>query len=204
MTLTPHKTVHDYIPLAKLMNSDAFVQRYNHPFLFGREVLEEEFRFSTVVTDESSIDMPRALQAARDAGISPPAVDTDVFRIRHWVIVVRKPVNAPVQDRIFLGRSESNDVCVPHKTVSKLHAYFQREQRPPGAPVAAIATKWQLVDTGSANGTKHNGMRIPPRAKATILDGDTVCFGRCVFQWMTARSLYDRLVAMGNAGVSPG
>lgn len=206
MTLTPHKTVHDYIPVAKSMNSDAFVQRYNHPFLFGREVLEEEFRFSTLVTDESSVDVPRALAAAREAnnamgstsmeGRQTGPAATDVFRIRHWVILVRKPLNAPVQDRIFLGRSETNDICVPHKTVSKLHAYFQRD------PV--VTAKWQLVDTGSANGTKHNGMRIPPRAKATILDGDTVCFGRCVFQWMTARSLYDRLVAMGNAGVSPG
>ena len=210
MTPSPHKTVHDYIPVAKSMNSDAFTQRYNHPFLFGREVLEEEFRFSTLVTDESSVDVPKALQAARDAGlgampttnVNPAAgpASTDVFRIRHWVIVVRKPLNAPVQDRIFLGRSETNDICVPHKTVSKLHAYFQRDASTAGV----IATKWQLVDTGSANGTKHNGMRIPPRAKATILDGDTVCFGRCVFQWMTARSLYDRLVAMGNAGVSPG
>lgn len=206
MTLTPHKTVHDYIPVAKSMNSDAFVQRYNHPFLFGREVLEEEFRFSTLVTDESSVELPKALRAAREAEMSgspasPPGGSTDVFRIRHWLIVVRKPLNAPVQDRIFLGRSETNDICVPHKTVSKLHAYFQRDPSPAGG---VASNKWQVVDTGSANGTKHNGMRIPPRAKATIGDGDTVCFGRCVFQWMTARSLYDRLIAMANAGVSPG
>jgi hypothetical protein len=190
--MTPHKTVHDYIPVAKSVSADAFVQRYNHPFLFGREVLEEEFRFSTLVTDESSVDMPRALA---QGAVSPPASgppSTDVFRIRHWVIAVKKPAQAPVQDRIFLGRSETNDICVPHKTVSKLHAYFQRDP--------SAANKWQLVDTGSANGTKHNGMRIPPRAKATIVDGDTVCFGRCVFQWMTARSLYDRLVAMASTG----
>lgn len=205
--MTPHKTVYDYIPVAKSLTAEAFVQRYNHPFLFGREVLEEEFRFSTLVTDESSVDVPKALQAASNSantetspiGVpAPPGVGgagTDVFRIRHWVIVVKKPAAAPVQDRIFLGRSETNDICVPHKTVSKLHAYFQRDP--------TLSTKWQIVDTGSANGTKHNGMRIPPRAKATIVDGDTICFGRCVFQWMTARSLYDRLVAMGNAGVSP-
>lgn len=198
MSTPPHKTVHDYIPLAKSMSADAFVQRYNHPFLFGREVLEEEFRFSTLVTDESSVDVPKAIAAAQ-AGAGQNQ-GSDMFRIRHWVIIVKKPPAAPVQDRIFLGRSETNDICVPHKTVSKLHAYFQREGSANSAP--SLATKWQLVDTGSANGTKHNGMRIPPRAKATIVDGDTVCFGRCVFQWMTARSLYDRLIAMGNAGVS--
>ena len=178
--MTAHKTINDYIPLAKSMTADAFTLRYPHPFLFGREVLEEEFRFSTLVTEESSVDGQKRSEA--QAG-------TDVFRIRHWVIAVRKAPQAPAQDRIFLGRSETNDICVPHKTVSKLHAYFQRDP--------AVATKWQVVDTGSANGTKHNGMRIPPRAKVTIVDGDTICFGRCVFQWMTARSLFDRLNVMG-------
>jgi hypothetical protein len=173
-----HKTVNDYIPFAKSMTTEAFVQRYNHPFLFGREVLEEEFRFSTLVTDEPSVDGNR----------STTSQTTDVFRIRHWVIAVKKPPNAPAQDRIFLGRSETNDICVPHKTVSKLHAYFQRDQQ--------NTTKWFVVDTGSANGTKHNGLRIPPRAKVTIVDGDTICFGRCVFQWMTSRSLYERLLTM--------
>jgi hypothetical protein len=181
--MSAHKTVHDYIPLAKSMSADAFVARYNHPFLFGREVLEEEFRFSTLVTDqETSLDAVKKPQ---------PSPATDGLKIRHWVIAVKKPANAPAQDRIFLGRSETNDISVPHKTVSKLHAYFQRD--------TAVTTKWQVVDTGSANGTKHNGMRIPPRAKVTLVDGDTICFGRCLFQWMSPRSLYDRLLALPEA-----
>ncbi|MDP2343952.1 MAG: FHA domain-containing protein [Deltaproteobacteria bacterium] len=171
-----HKTIHDYVTTVKSMTPEAFAARYPHPFLFGREVLEEEFRFSTLVTDEKFLsEIPRE-------GTAP---GTDVFRIRHWVISVRKAAEAPSQDRVFLGRSETNDICVPHKTVSKLHAYFQRDPMP---------LKWSVVDTGSANGTKHNGLRVPPRAKVAILDGDTLVFGRCVFQWMSARSLYDRVV----------
>lgn len=175
-----HKTVHDYVTTVKSMTAEAFATRYPHPFLFGREVLEEEFRFSTVVTDEKFLsEVPRE-------GTAPSSTPgTDVFRIRHWVISVRKAAEAPSQDRVFLGRSETNDICVPHKTVSKLHAYFQRDPQP---------LKWSVVDTGSANGTKHNGLRVPPRAKVAILDGDTVVFGRCVFQWMSARSLYERVL----------
>lgn len=184
--MASHRTVNDYIPIAKSMTAEAFVARYNHPFLFGREVLEEEFRFSTLVTDEPSAD-PRPASSA-SAGMEPRTPGTDVFRIRHWVIAVKKPATAAGQDRIFLGRAESNDICVPHKTVSKLHAYFQRD---------FDSGRWFVVDTGSANGTKHNGMRTPPRAKVAIVDGDTICFGRCVFQWMSARSLYDRLITMG-------
>lgn len=171
-----HLTVNDFIPTARGMSEDGFCARYDHPFLFGREVLEEEFRFQTVVTEGPGI-------ASGDGRKS-----TDVFRIRHWVIPIMKPEGAPAQDRIFLGRGETNDVCVPHKTVSKLHAYFVRDPR--------ITTRWFVVDTGSANGTKANGMRIPARARVALLDGDTICFGRCVFQWMGARTLHERLVAM--------
>jgi hypothetical protein len=192
--VSSHKTINDYIPLAKSMTADAFGARFNHPFLFGREVLEEEFRFSTLVTEEPSIERRGVPGMETATGSAASGPGTDVFRIRHWVIIVKKPPAAPAQDRIFLGRSETNDICVPHKTVSKLHAYFQRD--------AVVATKWQVVDTGSANGTKHNGLRIPPRAKVVLVDGDTICFGRCVFQWMTARSLFDRLQIMAAGGTA--
>lgn len=185
-----HKTVHDYIPIAKGMGADMFVARYAHPFLFGKEVLEEEFRFSTLVTDEKSASLAPARDGAGPPG-APASRSTDTFRIRHWVIAVKKPPGAPTPDRIFIGRGETNDICVPHKTVSKLHGYFVRDPQ--------ITTRWFVVDTGSANGTKHNGMRIPPRAKVALVDGDTIVFGRCVFSWMSARVLHERLIAMAPA-----
>ena len=175
-----HKTVHDFGTMVRSMTPEAFSVRHPHPFLFGREVLEEEFQFSTLVTDERGLS-----ETPRESG-------TDVFRIRHWVIAVKKAPEAPAQDRVFLGRSETNDICVPHKTVSKLHAYFQRD--------TTSALKWSVVDTGSSNGTRHNGLKLPPRAKVQILDGDTVVFGRCVFQWMSARSLYDRVHIVTGGG----
>lgn len=172
-----HKTVHDYGSMVRSMTPEAFSTRSAHPFLFGREVLEEEFRFSTLVTDDRGMS-----EMARES--------TDVFKIRHWVIAVKKAPEAPAQDRVFLGRSETNDICVPHKTVSKLHAYFQRDSSP--------VLKWSVVDTGSSNGTRHNGLKLPPRAKVQLVDGDTLVFGRCVFQWMTARSLYDRVQVLAD------
>jgi hypothetical protein len=199
--MSGHKTLFDYVTTVRSMTPEAFSARFPHPFLFGREVLEEEFRFSTVVTDEKSLSLdalreslkrgdeqPRASSPAVAALPSEFADDDEVLRIRHWVIPVKKPPEAPAQDRVFLGRSETNDLCVPHKTVSKLHAYMQRE--------AAPSLRWFIVDTGSANGTKHNGLRLPPRAKAPLLDGDTLVFGRCVFQWISARSLYERVAAL--------
>ncbi len=176
-----HQSVKDLVPVVQSTTREAFCARYDHPFLFGREVLEEEFQFNTLVTNDVS-------RESRESGPSSPAVGTDVFRIRHWVIPVRKPEGAAGQDRIFLGRGETNDICVPHRTVSKLHAYFQRDPN--------ILTRWFVVDTGSANGTKANGLKVPPRARVDLVDGDVVVFGRCVFQWMTAATLYERVEAM--------
>ena len=170
------KTVKDYIPIARSMTGPAFAARYDHPFLFGREVLEEEFQFNTLVTDRS-LEQSQVQQNR-----------TDIHRIRHWVIEVKKPAGAPGQDRIFLGRGETNDICLPHKTVSKLHAYLVRDPK--------ITMRWFVVDTSSSNGTKTNGLRVPERAKVALLDGDTIAFGRCVFQWMSATSLYERLLVM--------
>jgi hypothetical protein len=164
-----YRTAKDFIPIANSVTEETFMQRYDHPFLFGREVLEEEFRFQTLVTRE---------QTAENAGEEP-------LRIRHWVIPIKKPSGVPGQDRIFLGRSETNDICVPHRTVSKLHAYFVRD-----------GASWCVVDTGSANGTKVNGKRLPGREQVGLEEGDTIAIGRCVFQYMSARALYQRLCAM--------
>jgi hypothetical protein len=177
--MSAHRTLQDLVPTAKAMTADAYCARYPYPFLFGREVLEEEFRFSTMVADPHSV--PSRDQLHDQLRDDPP------LRIRHWVIPVKKPADAPAQDRVFLGRSETNDLCVPHPTVSKLHGYFQRD-------VVAGAHKWFLVDANSANGSKHNGMRVPPRAKVALTDGDMVVFGRCVFQWLSTRSMYERIL----------
>jgi hypothetical protein len=198
--MSGHKTLQDYVATVRSMTPEAFAARYPHPFLFGREVLEEAFRFSTFVTDEKNLaidELRKSLAGPVEADASttawssgpPPATtgDDDPLRIRHWVIAVKKPPEAPAQDRIFLGRSGTNDICVPHKTVSKLHAYMQRE----GAPSA----RWFIVDIGSANGTRHNGVRLGARARTPLVDGDTLVLGRCVFQWISARTLYDRAAA---------
>ncbi len=174
-----HQRAKDYVPIAGSMTKATFCDRFGHPFLFGREVLEEEFRFQTLVTSGESMES------------RPQPPPGDQLRIRHWVIAVKKPDGAAGKDRIFLGRAESNDISVPHRTVSKLHAYFTRDPD--------ITTRWFVVDTGSANGTKVRGERIAARARIDLVDGDSIAFGRCLFQWMTAGSLYDRVKAMADS-----
>jgi hypothetical protein len=196
--MSGHKTLADYVTTVRSMTPETFAARMGHPFLCGQEVLEEEFRFRTVVTDDQEAEIealraslnhtPTEAQRAGRRSETPMVDRDDDLRIREWVIAVRKVPAAPAQDRVFLGRSATNDLCIPHKTVSKLHAYLQRESAP--------SSRWFVVDAASANGTFHNGVRLAARAKTPLLDGDTLTFGRCVFRWLTARSLYDRVVGL--------
>ncbi len=68
---------------------------------------------------------------------------------------------------LTIGRLESNDICLPHGTVSKEHASIVFEDR-----------HWVVCDIGSTNGTHVNGERV----KQSILKHqDIVHFGEYRF-----------------------
>lgn len=170
MVVAPmYRTMNDFLPVAKEMAVGSFASNYPHPFLLGREVLEDEFRFRTLIT-EASREM----------------TTEGYLEIRHWVIPVKKPEGAPAKERVFIGRAESNDICVPHITVSKLHGYFVNDTE---------ESRWSVVDTGSANGIKNNGVKVLAREKVPLNDGDVLMIGRCVFLWLSAKSLHERVLS---------
>ena len=169
---TAQQTIRDYLERARGLSAEAFEKRYDHPVLLGREVLEEEFAFATAIADLDELNATGGREA-------------DGLRIRDWVLPVNKPGAAPSNPRVFVGRSSNNDLSIPHPTVSKLHAYFTLEN-----------SKWWIVDVGSSNGTKVNGMKAPPRAKTALYDNDVVVLGRCAFSFLLPRSLYDLVTRM--------
>jgi DNA-binding CsgD family transcriptional regulator len=68
--------------------------------------------------------------------------------------------------RVAIGRSGSNDVCLPHdKAVSGLHAVLEQ-----------IAGSWCVQDVGSRNGTYVRGERI--LGMRALQDGDDLTVGR--------------------------
>lgn len=168
------KMLGDMVPLARALTEETFCQRHPHPFILGKEVVEEEFAFRTVVARESTLTAKT---------LEPP------LRIRDWVLPIHKPGETPsAATRVFVGRAANNDLVIPHPTVSKLHAYFTKDQ-----------DKWWLVDVGSSNGTKMNGMRAPARARVSLHDGDTLLFGRCAFTFVSARRLFELMQRMAQA-----
>lgn len=65
---------------------------------------------------------------------------------------------------ITVGRSKRNRLCLPHITVSRLHATIRHD-----------GEGWVIEDDGSKNGTYVNGKRVSGPVR--LAHGDVVLFG---------------------------
>lgn len=101
-----------------------------------------------------------------------------------------KSTRNPFADMITVGRAPNNDVCLAVASVSKLHAYFQRD-----------GAKWILRDSNSANGTFVNGSRLEAGKATPLDDGSLLAFGpdtECLFK--TPMGLYGYLGQLARNG----
>jgi hypothetical protein len=69
---------------------------------------------------------------------------------------------------ITVGRTGNNDVVLDDGTVSRFHAWFQRETE----------GRYVLTDAGSKNGSFVSGVRLAPRRPAPVTDGSRLRFGQ--------------------------
>ena len=69
---------------------------------------------------------------------------------------------------ITVGRTGNNDVVLDDGTVSRFHAWFQRE----------ADGGYLLTDAGSKNGSFVSGMRLVPRRATALADGTRLRFGQ--------------------------
>ncbi len=165
--MSEQKRVEDFFSLTAAMSGEAFAERHPFPYLLGREILEDAFSFATTISIPGEERLPK---------------NDGALHIRDWVMPFENAKDQlhAATPKIFVGRASNNALCIPHPTVSKLHAYFTRER-----------DRWWLVDVGSSNGSAVNGMEAPPRAKTGLYDKDVIVFGRCSFVFMQPRSLYN-------------
>lgn len=90
-----------------------------------------------------------------------------------------KPANRSFANTLLIGRSRSNDVCLPHSGVSKLHARIR---------VASDDELW-LSDAGSSNGTAADGVQLIGDAETRLRHGTRIRFGAMTLQVLTTREL---------------
>jgi hypothetical protein len=142
---------------------DELIARYAHtrqhpeaPILVSAtaDLKETDFILGHDTTYRVKRPQPRAAQA----DVAPPRPEAAVF-------VLAKSGRNPFEDRITVGRADTNDVILPDKGVSKFHGYFLGE-----------GDGMRLIDTRSTNGTFLDGHPVTEKG-ATASTRARVRFG---------------------------
>ncbi|MFC1610171.1 FHA domain-containing protein [Myxococcota bacterium] len=94
------------------------------------------------------------------------------------VLIITKSALNPPRDPVVLGRSHENDVVLPHKTVSRVHARFEKKDD---------GTLF-VTDLGSRNGTCVNDVRLEAQRPVQLNSGDAAKFGAAATTFYLADS----------------
>ncbi len=158
---------------------------------------------------------PHALQK-RAGGFETSALSTDSIRalwthlsalqkegkrmkndgLVRFVFPLKKREGSAFVNRITVGRTQSSDICLPDERISKLHAYFEQDER----------GGYTVTDAGSRNRTRVNDIEISPREKMRVISGDRVSFGQYVLAFLDPlefRRYVSKLVESTKLGTTP-
>lgn len=172
--------------LKRQLSRAEFEKKFPHPWLV-RELDDDErpALFRTMVTNVKKMAPPspaaRAKLTAAGAGIAQQLAAEPG---RFGIYPLAKSGSNPWSDRILVGRASNNDVVIRNDRISKLHAYFQSGAR----------GGWRVYDARSANGTRVDGVLVPPGEEgAEVKSGQMVMFGTVAAQVLDSGELYEAL-----------
>lgn len=118
--------------------------------------------FHTVVADVNTA-MP-----GFDKDVNASALRRRLSQSQHFAITIEKRVQtATYMERISVGRARNQDIVLRHPSVSKFHAWFERD----------ASGALRVADSGSKNGTRVNQDESSRRELTKVNPGDTVRFG---------------------------
>lgn len=118
-------------------------------------------------------------QTSANQATSPPA--------EPLVFVVEKSHRNAFGRGITVGRSANNDVVVDDGSVSRFHAWFERD--PEGGT-------FKLTDAGSKNGTSVKGAKLEPRKSVPVASGDRLSFGKVEVTFLSATGFLEMLARL--------
>lgn len=142
-----------------------FAERYPGCFFVAAEEGHLDSGFATAIVDTT---------AATPKTSEPEILD---------VYALQKAPGNPYSDRISVGRAKNCDVVVRDSSVSKLHAHM----RP------TSDGNFEVVDSGSQNGTLLNGRALTAHQSERVFCGDTLRFGAIDLLLVDAPALYHLL-----------
>jgi hypothetical protein len=162
----------DYLRNLEELGTKEFLATYPHPVLLENYFAASSRKKLARVETVSELDLERFHS-------STGRLQNDTF-LQARVIPLEKRDKSSAERMLFVGRSPDNDIVLPNKMVSKLHAYFCQV---PGSEIV------QLVDMNSTNGTFINDCRLPPSVKTNLKDADIISFGPEIrLEFFSARS----------------
>lgn len=124
---------------------------------------------------------PFELHSYRTQGPLDPAA------LRLWepsVFLMEKSHRNAFGRGITVGRASNNDVVVESGSVSRFHAWFDKE-------TGGVAHR--LTDAGSKNGTFLEGVRLEARRPQLLRSGIRLTFGKVEFTFFSAADFLEML-----------
>jgi pSer/pThr/pTyr-binding forkhead associated (FHA) protein len=85
---------------------------------------------------------------------------------------------------VTVGRIETNDIQIDDSSVSRFHAYFQKDAR---------TGEWDLVDAESKNGTWVGPLKLQPNQRGRLADRTKVRFGDVELTFLTVDGLFAQI-----------
>ena len=135
------------------MEEEEFTSRYDHGFLLIYPIQEGE--------DEGKVQFQTMAGGNIKDLVGANDADPDLF-------LLSKP-GAHAYTMITLGRTANNDVHLDNGAISKMHAYFKKDDK----------AGFNVTDAGSTNGTVVNGATLFKDEPKSLRGGETITFGNC-------------------------
>lgn len=116
----------------------------------------------TGMTDSGHWEMTAAGQAMMRPRTGEPLI---------FLVEKGTATNNPFAMGVTVGRVENNDIVVDDGSVSRFHAWLQKDER---------TQAWSLTDAESKNGTWVDGVQLAGKARVTLRDGASLKFGEVI------------------------
>lgn len=123
-----------------------------------------------VQTDTTDDDDEYQFHTQSGAGVSPVGGGEPLA-----VLLEKTKDNAFVR-RVTVGRTSNNDVVLDDSSVSRFHAWFERED----------FGEWFIADAGSRNGTWVQSRKLTPRTPSKLFTGHRIRIGVVELTFHTA------------------
>jgi len=180
--MTPARiTVEELSKIAAQGDEATFVSTFPEPALvvasseFGTEstvdtpaagVPTEKFFGRTRTFDAGAYRVSSLSEAHEGDASSPPEPKMIELVAKSAVVFLKKTERSPFPNMVTLGRARNNDVVVPLRTISKVHATFTHD-----------SNGWRVTDERSANGTIVDDAPVQPGTSALLSDGSVIRLG---------------------------